>query len=105
MARRKAADALVLAPDGLPKPLRWRLVVQPKALAFGALVSLGGLLLLQQLGAAFLTVRGVVESLALGIAVGILVPTLGDLVGVLWANTILRRERTRREQAQSEAQS
>ena len=82
-----------LAPDGLPEPLKWGPVIEAKGLVFGALFGLGATVLLQQLGQATLDVWNVASGLAVGVALGIAIPSLGRLWGVLRANAALRRAR------------
>lgn len=84
---------LILGPDGFPEFLRWHIVIEWKALLCGALLTVGGTLLLQQLGATTLSVSSLLWSLVLGLALGIAAPSLGRLVGVVWANSLLRRAR------------
>lgn len=91
MARNR--KALALAPDGLPAPLRWHIVIDWKALLCGVLLTVGGLVLLQQLGAATLSLTSLLWSLVLGLVLGIAAPSLGRLVGVMWANSLLRKAR------------
>ena len=94
MARRK--PVLRMAPDGLPEPLRWRPVVEWGGILFGILVGLGGLLLLQQLGGTSVTLGAILTTVALGVLLGIAVPSLGRLYGVARANRTLRRMRRER---------
>jgi hypothetical protein len=86
-------EKLQLAEDGLPAPLHWRLVIQVRSLLVGSVLTVGGDLLLQQLGATTLSVSSLVASLALGLALGVAAPSLGRLVGVLWVNALLRKAR------------
>jgi hypothetical protein len=89
--------ALERAADGLPKLLRWRPVVPWRGLVVGSLLTVGGNVLLQQLGATTLTTASLLLSLLLGCLLGIVAPSIGRLVGVLWANAILRKARRRLE--------
>lgn len=82
-----------LGSDGLPERLRWRPVIEGKSLLVGALFTIGGVVLLQQLGLATLDLAELGGALAVGLALGIAVPSLGRLWGVLRANRMLRRAR------------
>jgi len=78
-------------------PLKWRLVVEAKGLIFGALLTVGGNLLLQQLAYTTLSVTSLLVSIFLGVVIGIAAPSLGRLVGVIWGNRLLRRARNEAE--------
>ncbi|MES2153757.1 MAG: hypothetical protein V4510_01320 [bacterium] len=91
MARKP--KALPLGPDGFPLPLKWRPVVQVKGLLFGALLTVGGNVLLQQLAYTTLSLTSLIVSLVLGLFIGIAAPSLGRLVGVWMGNRMLRRAR------------
>ncbi|HLF16100.1 MAG TPA: hypothetical protein VI796_01535 [Candidatus Thermoplasmatota archaeon] len=82
-----------LAADGLPEPLTWRPVFQLKALLLGVLLDLAIEVLLQQMGRQPFTGASLVRAALVGIALGVAVPSLGRLLGVVWANRAIRKAR------------
>lgn len=78
---------------GLPKPLGFRPAFDWKALVLGALLTVAVEVVFQQLGESPVSSNVIVEAVVLGTVAGVLFPSLGRLLGVIWVNSAVRKAR------------
>ena len=86
MSKPQPNPKIEVGPDGLPKFVRWRVVVRPKALVGGILVDLAFEIILQQAGVQLFEPFAVLRALALGVLLGIVMPSFGLAIAVRHAN-------------------
>ena len=88
---RATHQAVDLDEHGIPRPLRWHLVWSWKGMALGVVADLAIEGILHRFGYLILDVPTLVLGMALGAAIGATAPSLGRLVGVVWANRRIRQ--------------
>lgn len=81
-------------PDGLPEPVKGKVVVRALSILPATLASLSILILLQQMGRVLVTVTGVVVAILIGAMLGILIPTLAHIIAAGRLNSRVARARS-----------
>ncbi len=79
--------------DGLPDPIKPRVIVRALAVLPGLLAGLSILILLQQMGKLLVTPGSVVLAALLGVVAGVLIPTLAHFIASRRLNGRIARAR------------